>query len=70
MRVHLTILFIILLFAMTGISCNKNTGCPASQVTQKNININNEKDGMFNGRKAKKSRKSSVMPQEIRIKRK
>jgi len=67
MKVHLTILFALLLFILTGISCNKSTGCPASQAVQKSVNINNQKDGVFNGKKAKKSRKSSVMPQEVKI---
>ncbi len=49
-------------------SCNRQVGCPASQATQKSVNISNEKDGVFNGKKADKARKSSVMPREIRAK--
>lgn len=55
---------------VSGISCNKKSGCPASQATQKMVNTSDEKQATFGGKKSKKAPKSSVMPAEIRMNKK
>ncbi len=60
--------FWILLLAgsVVGVSCNKKSGCPASEASRKMVNVNDDKGGSFGGKKEKKAPKSSVMPAEIR----
>lgn len=64
------ILTVVIGSAVLGISCNKKSGCPASQATQKMVNTSDEKQATFGGKKAKKAAKSSVMPAEIRMNKK
>lgn len=54
---------------LLGVSCNKQSGCPASQAP-KMVNTSDEKQASFGGKKAKKAPKSSVIPAEIRMSKK
>lgn len=59
----------IILIALLAISlsCNKQVGCPASEAVKKQININDNKQGITTKKQAEKQAHSSVMPQEVRI---
>lgn len=52
--------------ALIGVSCNRGSGCEASEFAKKSVNVNNEKQATFKASKKKNTAKSSVMPAEIK----
>ncbi|HUH75435.1 MAG TPA: hypothetical protein VLZ75_13655 [Chitinophagales bacterium] len=61
-----TWLFVIAI-AFVGVSCNRGSGCEASEFAKKSVNVNNEKQASFKENKKKNAQKSSVMPAEQKI---
>ncbi|MCO5232281.1 MAG: hypothetical protein LC105_10335 [Chitinophagales bacterium] len=59
------ILFVALL--TMGLSCNKKVGCPATDAVNRQVNVNDNKQGITSKKQAEKQAHSSVLPQEVRI---
>lgn len=61
---------LLILFTSVLISCNRGAGCPASQSPDRMVNVNDNKQGILNKKKANKSSRSNILPKEVKIKKK
>jgi len=60
--------FLIIAISLIGISCNRGSGCAATEFAKKSVNVNKEKQASFKENKKKSASKSSVMPAEVKAK--
>ena len=58
----------ILWIAFLSISCNRGSGCEATDFANKKVNVNNDKQATFKEDKKKSAAKSSVLPAEVKVK--
>lgn len=62
--------FLIIAISFIGISCNRGSGCEATEFAKKSVNVNKDKQATFKENKKKSAPKSSVMPAEVKVKKK
>lgn len=60
----------VIAISFVGVSCNRGAGCEATDFANKRVDINNDKQASFKQSKKKNVAKSSVMPAEIKVKKK
>ena len=68
MNWRIKVSFLVIAIAFSSISCNRGAGCEATEFAKKKVDINNEKQGSFKQSKKKNASKSSVMPAEVKVK--
>ncbi|MCO5247362.1 MAG: hypothetical protein M9887_00210 [Chitinophagales bacterium] len=52
---------------LTLSSCNRGEGCPASKSPDRMVNVNDNKQGNLDKKKASKATRSTIMPKEVKI---